>query len=459
MGNILSFTLGLENAEFIEKLGLSEKLVVGFEAVAEGLHKVFEKTWEAIEKGAALQGLRNRTGVAVDKLYEMQQAFSAVGVGADSVGPMLVKTQKFMGGITDEGESADTILHAIGLSFTNLKKADTAKVFGDIAVALNKIDPNQAAAIAAKLYGREGAGNMLQISRAAHEFNMAMKESTADADVWKKSAPYFERIEAAAKMIRGHLETMWAGIAMGAEPAIQKIENLLKKINFGEIGKQIGSVIDSIANAFEQGRISELLSLALQSGIQEGTNFLLASMAGWSAAMEDVFTHTFKKVAVNMSWELAKGLLQVQQMLSNPMSFVQGTLALRAAAHAPMPTGNLLEDFAKGYGAVYKNLPHDKAADLAAALQSLHSKTLPAIAEGDKPVTANLSDEKHDKPKYTALEQIGYVIGRGGFGGNRMEQVAASTAVNTAKTVELLHGLPARIAQSVTSGPSHANLE
>ena len=433
MAGELAFTLGLENKQFLDAIGVSESVLVGFELVAEGLKAVFEKCWEAIEKGAALQALHARTGESVGSLYQLQQAFKAVEIDAGAVGGMLFKTEKFLGGVTEEGEKIDEILARLGLSLTTLQALGPTKTFTAVGAALAKLDTASAANIAAKLYGREGAGNMIQIARSGKEFREAMAAAAEDAQIWQDAAPAFHQIVMYAGMIQVHLSTLWAGIAQGAAPAIMKIEKALEKINFGAIGKNIGQVIDAVANIIADGKLGKLLELTLSAAIQETSNFFLAVIVGWEAALGQVAIH-FGTDLLSAIINAVRGSIPVLGFIGayilNPAIIGPQIDAMFAAITKTAANANPFQAFATAFAAVEKSMPHDLAKQLADLIKHYRTATPPAEAEPAKKAPDNGLNTQGDKPRTTDLEKIGYVIASGGTRNEMVDAVnrAAATA-------------------------------
>jgi hypothetical protein len=79
MANVLEFALGIETSEFLAKLGISSGRVLSFAGLADTVRHAWDKTWDAINKGAELKGLASATGESVSMLYKFQQGLEAIG--------------------------------------------------------------------------------------------------------------------------------------------------------------------------------------------------------------------------------------------------------------------------------------------------------------------------------------------------------------------------------------------
>ena len=509
MAGVLAFTLGLENAEFIEKLGISERVMVSLEVGVESLKTVFEKCWQAIEKGAALQALHARTGESVGSLYQLQEAFKAVEIDAGAVGGMLFKTEKFLGGITEEGEKTDEILARLGLTLDGLRKLEPGKTFAVVAEQLHKLDAATAANIAGKLYGREGAGNMIQIANSAREFHEAMELSAKDAKIWQEAAHAFHEIAMYAGIISGHLSTFWAGLASGAAPAILKVEKALEKIDFGAIGVQFGKAIDHFANIIRDGKLGEFLKLSFAAAIEEINNVFLATIVGISAALDTMATNFGETFAgalrkafkdgftpdpqtIAQAKQIAKGigfggfgmagsaLGTVANLIPGGagiglISSVAGALSQAekiavmkqnsgvAFGQQPNVKPDILSQFNAGFSQVMANVSHGNAAALAAFWKSFG--TLPTVHGGPQqpPGPGDSTNTEHDKPKFTDLERIGFVINAGGSRNDAQTSIANNTEKQLQEQREMNRQLKLVIEQQAKmirelSG-HHANVE
>ena len=435
MAGVLAFTLGLENAEFIEKLGISERVMVSLEVGVEALKTIFEKCWQAIEKGAALNNLHERTGESVSGLYQLQEAFKAVDIGAEAVGGMLFKTQKFLGGVTEEGEKTDEILGRMGLTLDGLRKMDAGKTFSVVAEALHKLDRSSAANIAGKLYGREGAGNMIQIANSADQFATAMAHSAKDAQIWQAAAPAFDEISLYVGIIAGHLNTFWAGIAAGAAPAILKVEKALEKIDFGAIGKKFGKVIDSFANIIQAGQLGGFLELTFETAIQETSNFFLAVIVGWESALGSIamnFGGNLTSAIVNGIANAMPAFLGIAAYIANPAVMGPMLKATFAALAKQAKDQNPFEAFAAGFKSVESAMPHDRLERLNRVIKAYGTVPAPEEKEAKKEKPPESTNTEHDKPRFTELEKIGFVINSGGSRNDH----ASNTAKNTKDTAQ-----------------------
>lgn len=150
----------------------------------------------------------------------------------------------FMAGI----RNVQSRLTSFATSVATVAKS-AAKAFGLIALGITGL----------------GIGGMVKMLKKTLDFNQALKASGFEFDVIAKK-----------------MRKLSIGIIEGLSPTIGIIEKALNKINFKEVGKQIGDsiqmAINLLVNAFKEGKIGRLASLTLQVGFTEALNYLIAGI-------------------------------------------------------------------------------------------------------------------------------------------------------------------------------------
>jgi hypothetical protein len=290
MAGILSFTLGLEASSFLRNIGLSAGHVLSLSGAMMGLEKIGHHAFSAIEEGGRLFGLSMRTGESVKNLWRLQEAFKIVGLSSDQVAPMIKRLQVALAGMDENGQRTEGIFEALGVDMEALKTLDTPAQFQKLAEAIGKLSKEQAAFAASKLFGREGGGSLLQLARGAEDFHQALRDTAKDALIWQAAAGVFDKISGTISLIAGKLRTMWAGVALGAAPAIQAILDFVKKIDFGEIGKQIGMVLNTLFTILTSGEALDFFKTAFLAALETIGNFGFKVFNGLIAFIVERFT-------------------------------------------------------------------------------------------------------------------------------------------------------------------------
>lgn len=232
--------------------------------------------------------LSNRTGASAKALHGLQEAFKVTGIDAGAVDGMILRLQRSLSGVNEQGEKTDKLFKALGLDQEGLKRGDAAGQFMAVAQALRGLSKEDAIGAAAKLFGREGAGNMVQISRDLQGFREAFAESARESAVFGRTAAVFDRLGDMVPRIRGEIEGMWAGMAEGAAPAIEAVLGALKGIDWVGIGERIGRIATAVTQAFREGKLEEYFTLSLQAGVQGASNLMMGEIQKWGVEIGKV---------------------------------------------------------------------------------------------------------------------------------------------------------------------------
>jgi hypothetical protein len=305
--NVLSFALGLQAGGFIGPLGQASGALKGFVASALGFTGAIEGIFSVIEKGSALERLHRRTGEGVADLYELEKGFKAAGLEAEDVSPVLFKMEQSLGGVNEMGERTDDIFRRMGLDIRTLKKEDPARAMQDITKALGQFSQSGATKAAASIFGRGQGGNMVQLSRSSAAFAEGMAHAAKDAAVLARNAKTFERLSLTFDELKGKGQSFFLGLAEVAGPTFQKLADYLNGIDFSALGHKAGEIIRVLEEAFENARLGELLGDAMESGIEQGSNYFLKVISGWGAALQKIIANAIFGAGSNQNPNGKKG--------------------------------------------------------------------------------------------------------------------------------------------------------
>lgn len=259
MANVLQFTLGLATGGFVSSLKNVDKHLVGFIGGIASFGAATHGVLEAFEKGAALAGLSKMTGETVANLYKLQRGLKAVGLDSGDAGRMVYMLQRSLGGVNEEGVPTSHVFSQLGLSIDDLKKLDAPAAISTIAQSVAKLDNATAAAASGKIFGRMGAREFLQLARSSREFTKALRDNDAAAQRMQRNAQTFENIERGLERIKNKGSEFFQGIAEGIAPALEKVVESLNKIDFSQIGVQLGKVLSAFIEAFKEGKMVFLI--------------------------------------------------------------------------------------------------------------------------------------------------------------------------------------------------------
>jgi hypothetical protein len=299
MAGVLNFTLGLANSGFLGPLGTAQggltrllgtgAAVAGMLGTLTGLGAGFAGVMHEINEGGRLFDLSKRTTESVASLYQLEHAFNDVGVGAQSVGTLVGQVQKALGGFNEMGEPTKDVFAAIGLSVDQLKRLNSPQVILAIGEALARLPKDEAMNIAAKIAGRGGAGDLLQIARSVDDFRSAMEKAAPQAAIMARNAAAFDRVGDTLGEIRLKARGLFAGIAEGAAPAIQSVLDKLNSIDLTGFGVRIGEAITVGTQALRDEQFTQLFSLSMKAGMQEANFFMQDLIAGWGEKLKKIF--------------------------------------------------------------------------------------------------------------------------------------------------------------------------
>jgi hypothetical protein len=211
MAGVLEFALGLKSSEFLSELGVSSRAIVAVGAAMEGLKFTAEKVWAAVEQGAALKELADRTNQSTESLYRMEEGFKGVGLGAEAVPGMILKMQRALSGVNEMGEKTGFVFTQLGLNMTKLRGESAEQSLNEIGAALAKMGTNNAAGAASAIFGRFGAGDILQLARGMQEYQRVMNATKGDATVFGAMADAWSDIKNDAVIFGSHLTRIAQG--------------------------------------------------------------------------------------------------------------------------------------------------------------------------------------------------------------------------------------------------------
>lgn len=307
MGNQLSFVLGMAAGGFDRAVQTSQQKlgsflgtaakIAGITALSEAMLQSLKQTANAVagigdafQRGADLQRLHNRTGQSVQDLFLLQKGFAAVGLQGDAAGEMIFHLQKSLTGLSEVGEDTSVAFSILGLNMQKLRGEGSARAITEIAKAFQQLDPNQAAGFASKLFGRGEAGNFLQLARDSEAFTKALHDNAAAAEQMARDAAQFNRIELDLTKLKNKSKNLFAGIAEGIAPAVEKILDMVNKIDLSGIGKNLGTALSGIIGAFQQGKLTDLIYLAIYTGFE----MAVAAVPALFVKLGDMLLHVFK---------------------------------------------------------------------------------------------------------------------------------------------------------------------
>ncbi len=292
MPGALDYSLGLGTRSFLGPLAAAQGALAAFTGFAVGAGGVLAGVFSQIERGGELADLRIRTGESVETLFKLQEAFKIVGVDASRVAPTIFQMQKALSGVNESGESTQEIFKRIGISARTLRGSDTIAQLSTVVEKLSKLSKDDATGVAAKIFGRGAAGDILQIARDFKSFTETMDRVDAQARTFNRNASAFDQLGDTLQALKTSGAGFFAEIAAGVSPALQGVLNALQSFDVEGLGKRIGNAFRALTAAFESGQVTELVSLSLAAGFEKAIDVLERSLLAVFAATPDLVQGT-----------------------------------------------------------------------------------------------------------------------------------------------------------------------
>ncbi len=422
----LNFVLGLNAGSFLGPLNTVAGRLAAITGGILSFGTVVKGVFDAIERGGKLTDLRARTGATEADLYSLQEAFAVVGVEANALPGMIIRLQKSMSGVGEMGEKTSEAFAAMGLNIEQLKRMNAPAQFNAILTALSGMDRNSAVDVASRIFGREGAGNIVQLAGDAQGFRETLADAAREAAVFGRNAAAFDKLGDTFTRIKGQLGGMFAGIAESLVPTLQSLADALKELDLVSVGQNIGTMFTGAFQAFREGRISELIAESIIAGFQAAVMVIPGIFAELGMVILKVletpltYIQTFYDFMVGNIAQLASkipGLKDLDQ--GGFMTWQQAQEERQAQGLEFFTPGNTLESMREGmqaYWADAKNRLGQIGGDLFGSFSDFAARA----AKGSTPVTASgfAGDGEaagvfggSSKLSGSSLEKMGFIMG------------------------------------------------
>jgi hypothetical protein len=476
MSNVLQFALGLETSKFISALGLSSQSVLSFAGVARAIGKVWQEVDGSMERAAGLQTLSARTGETVSTLYLLQKGFKAAGLDGESIATMMLRMQRSMSGMNEMGERTGSMFASLGVNIKQLAKQDALSQIQAITAALAKLPKGQATMAAFQLFGRFGAGDILQLTRMKGLFDEGVASGKKVAKVWEALAPAAFEFLTGLKLVKDKLNIVWAEIASRLLPVLIDVVKWAKKLDFSGAAEQAGNIASAIMQSFKDGSISKLLELTFAAGVEFMVNMIAGTLGsgGFWTGVFQMMTAGF----MNAWTVIAKAFLSIGDLLIagfdtafqklyeligktpklgaalglegyKAKSFGENFSARRTdnADSQTMLDGVLkggigrylsgAKDVGSAFKQAYATSGGDAQSQLSQFVSGLASRASRLPTKGSTQTVGSQELQKPDnyKPEFTSFEKMGFVMSGAG---NPLAEFSKRTAIATERLVELL---------------------
>ena len=210
---------------------------------------------KAFDVGGELNDMSASTGIAVDKLMVLQQAFVNNGMEAESVGKAVNKLQKALTGVNDQGEPTNKMFEKLGLGMEELAALSPDEQLLKIGKAINGLaTPAERTAAAWSLFGRTGA-QMLTLFADSNAIGDAQTQLGSQAQILATNALLFDRISDNLGTAGKKLQGFFVGMADAIAPVIDPMIQLFAETDFAASGQAFGQGIAGTMTALLDGSI------------------------------------------------------------------------------------------------------------------------------------------------------------------------------------------------------------
>ncbi len=261
-------------------IGVSFAAFKSAEGFTEGLKGIFDA-------GKELGAQSRTTGQSIRDLVILRKAYSEAGMDAGNLTANLAMMQAALGGVNEEGQPTKKIFDQLGLDMESLKSKSAAEQFEAIGQAINGLGDQSTKMAAIKaIFGRGGA-DMLNLFGKPDAIKEATQLAGGMGTIMQRNAEIFTKVANGFEALGAKVKGFFAGFAEQVAPVLLPLLDKLKSINLTGFGEALGGAVKTLYAAFNNGKLSELLSLSLQVGFAEGMDFLTRAWAGEINVMQE----------------------------------------------------------------------------------------------------------------------------------------------------------------------------
>jgi hypothetical protein len=313
--------MGLNPANFIGNVLAAETVMGGLRAFAEGVESVFRRMDESIGRASGLEQLSKRTGETVGTLYQLQEGFKAVGLSADSIPMTLLRLQNSLAGVNEMGESTGNMFARLGLDRRSLEGMDAVGQINAITSALERLPKAQATGMAQQIFGRFGAGDVLQIARSGDAWRDAITNAQKYSSLMERLAPLAEKYKQTLHYITMEWDLIWDQVALNILPVMQRLLERVKELDVSKFIQQLDKVGKGISGAIIEGHVEELLQDSLAAAWEQGKYYgervFFSLAAFFGDALEGVLSVVFVNMGTMLATAIGDGFWAGQQKIAS----------------------------------------------------------------------------------------------------------------------------------------------
>lgn len=282
-----NFQRGMSGAmSAVRQLAGGASLFAGVAIAARGM-------MDAINMGDALVDLNAQTGVAIDKLMELQMAFDLNGMKAEQVQPVLAKMQRLIAEAGSGSAEAAAKFNLMGIAVGDIQGLNADEQLMKIGEAITKIEnPAQRSAVAMDIFGKSGS-KLLSVFAAGgmDEVRKVLGNQTA---LLLENAGVFGKASDILGLTGNKIRGFFVGVASEVVPQLMGVLDAVATIDLSKIGQAFGDSISFWINYFRNfGATGDLIYNTMKLAFQNAVNFLgeeiRVLMAQAAASAKNIF--------------------------------------------------------------------------------------------------------------------------------------------------------------------------
>lgn len=289
------FVSGINRAQgSMAGLGSMIQRVVGGAAVFSGLTAAAKGFFAAIQAGDDLVDLNAQTGVAIDKLMELQLAFDLNGMKAEQVQPVLSKMQRMIADAGSGSAEAAAKFAMMGISIGEIQGLNADEQLMKIGEAISEIqNPAQRSAMAMEIFGKSGA-KLLSVF-AAGGMEEVKKMLGNQSALLLQNAGIFGRASDILGLTGNKIRGFFVGISSEIVPDLMAVLDKAAQLDFSKVGQAAGSNMSFLINYFQTfGSQGDLIYNTMKLAFMGAVNFLHEELSVVLAVTAASFKNIFK---------------------------------------------------------------------------------------------------------------------------------------------------------------------
>lgn len=266
---MITASLGLDWSNFqrgMQSAMSAMQQLAGGASIFAALSFAANKFSEAIQLGDDLVDLNAQTGVAIDKLMELQMAFDLNGMKADQVQPVLSKMQRLIAEAGSGSAEAAAKFAMMGVSIADIQGLNADEQLMKIGEAITEIqNPAQRSAMAMEIFGKQGA-KLLSVF-AAGGMAEVRKVLGNQAELLLQNAGVFGKASDILGLTGNKIRGFFVGIASEIVPQLMDVLEKSEKLDFSKAGVTAGKELSMFALAGKQIAIymADIASLVVRA--------------------------------------------------------------------------------------------------------------------------------------------------------------------------------------------------